>query len=235
MSPITVTESVTPLSAARGRSVSVQVSGTVTDSDTAATLNSSLAYAVFNSRTNRQIGSGTAMIAGDGSYLFDVRLPGGRHSSSEDFSIVVVASDSDGNSGIDFATVAATPRRGGSGRGSFHVTSADQRVESSNTLNFGGAGQGQSNTITVNGNNNTVTLNVTNYESNTYNVTITTMAGQDINSPPKPPPPPHHHPPGPPPPPPHHPPGPPGPPPHPGPPGPPPHPGPPGPDPGHPH
>jgi hypothetical protein len=59
-SPITVTESVTPLAAARGRSVHVQVSGTVTDSDTAAVLNPSLAYAVFNSRTNSEIGSGTA-------------------------------------------------------------------------------------------------------------------------------------------------------------------------------
>ncbi len=227
-SPITVTESVTPLAAARGRSVQVQVSGTVTDSDTAAVLKPSLAYAVFNSRANREIGNGTATIASDGSYQFDVRLPRGRHSRSNDFTIIVMASDNAGNSGTDSATVAATPRMHGSGSGRFRVTSFDQRVESSNTLDFGGAGQGQSNTVTVNGSNDTVTLNVTNYESNTYNISVTTTAVQNINSPPKPPPPPHH-PPGPPPP--HHPPGPP--PPHPpgGPPPPPAQPGPPGPPP----
>ena len=211
-SPITITESVTPLAAARGRSVQVQVSGTVTDSDAAARLNPSLAYVVFDSQTNRQISSKTATIAGNGSYSFDVRLPRERTRGR------VISRSSSWPATVP-ATPAPIPRQwppprgwAGSGGRRFRVTSFDQRVASANTLDFGGAGQGQSNTATVNGNNDTVTLYVTNYESNTYNITITTTAVQNINAPPKPaPPPPPHHPS--PPPPPHHPPGPP--PPHP--------------------
>jgi hypothetical protein len=210
-SPITITESIAPIMHARGRSVPIQVSGTVGDSDTAATLNRSLAYTVFDTATNRQVSSGTATIAGDGSYHFSLRLPERHHASAEEFTVVVMASDSAGNSNTDSAMVTATPRMGRFGR-SRH---------GGNSLNFGGAGQGQSNTVTVSGSNDTVTQYITNYESNTYNITITTT---NINAPP--PPPPHPAPP----PPPHHPPGPPGPP-RPDPPGPPPpapQPGPPG-------
>ena len=70
-----------PDHAARGPSVQVRVSGTVGDSDTAATLSRSLGYTVFNTETNQQVRSGTAMIAGDGSYRFNLRLPGGRHAA----------------------------------------------------------------------------------------------------------------------------------------------------------
>lgn len=219
--PLTITESVAPLMRNRGASVQVRVSGTVDDSDTAATLSRSLAYTVFNTETNQQVRSGTTMIAGDGRYQFNLRLPGRHHARSEEFTVLVTASDSAGNSSTDSAMVAVTPRMGRSGRGRFGGEVGGRRGGNSNSLNFGGAGQGQSNTVTVPGSNDTVTQYITNYESNTYNITITTTT--NINPPPKPPPPhpappPPHHPPGPPPP--HHPPGPPPPPPHPGPPGP---------------
>lgn len=225
-SPITVTEAVNPLSipGARGRPITVQVSGIVTDSDTAATLNRSLAYTIFDTVTGRETGHETAPIAADGSYAFDVRLStrhlGRHHSGSEPLAISVMATDSDGNSGTDSVMVDVASNGGGR-RGSRRFDGGGRG--GSGRLDFGGPGQGQSNGISVTGNNNTTTQNITNYQSNTYNITIitTTTTTTNINTPPNPPPPPHH--PGPPPPPPPHP-GPPGPPaPHPGPPGPPPH------------
>jgi hypothetical protein len=214
-SPITITEGVNPIRAARRGPMEVEVSGIVADGDTAATLDRSLSYTVFDTQTGRQIREGTARIASDGSYRFDVGLSargsgGHHHSSVGQFTVSVMASDSAANTASNSATVDVTPNAGGSGRGrgrdrGFHV---------------GGAGEGQSNSISVPGNNDTVTQNITNYESNTYNVTITTTTTTNINTPPPPPPPPPHPAPPPPPAPPPQPP-PPG---HPGPPGPGPHP-----------
>ena len=135
-SPISLTETISPqmITSSNGRPVSVQVSGTVTDSDTAATLNKSLAYTVFDTQTNHQVRSGTATIDGSDSYTFNVNLHGrgfGRHHSKvSQFTISVMASDSDANSGTDSAVVIVTQqqrngREGmsggdqGSGSGSF--------------------------------------------------------------------------------------------------------------------
>ena len=102
-----------PDNSAREQSVPIQVSGTVGDSDTAATLSRSLAYTVFNTETNQQVRSGRAMIAGDGSYRFNLRLPARHHASTERFTVVVMASDSAGNSSTDSAMVTVTPKRAG--------------------------------------------------------------------------------------------------------------------------
>ena len=86
--------------------ITVDVAGTVSDSDTMATLNPVLAYSVFATGTDQQVGHGTATIASDGRYSFDVRLKGrgiGRHGSSTGFTIGVMASDSAGNAGSDSA------------------------------------------------------------------------------------------------------------------------------------
>ena len=219
VSPITVTESVVPQphSGARGRPIAVQVSGTVADSDTAATLNKSLAYAVFNTANDHQLRHGTAAIASDGDYSFDVRLPvqsaGRRSSSADQFTISVMVSDSAGNSGTDSATVAVTSmgRQGRSlGRGA-HGGHLGRRLGSggnSTHVTVGGAGQGQSNTVSVPGSNDTVTQYITNTETNTIYITVTTTTTTNINTPPPPPPappppPPHPAPPPPAPPPPH--------------------------------
>ncbi len=124
VSPITITEGVNPkmVGEARGRPIAVSVSGTVADSDTSAVLNRSIAYTVFDNQKDRQVGSGTATIASNGSYGFNVRLPerhAGRHASgTEEFTISVMANDSDGNSNSDSAVVTVTPEagRGFSGR-----------------------------------------------------------------------------------------------------------------------
>ena len=165
------------------------VSGTVADSDTSATLNRSLTYAVLDTQTDHQVRSGTATITGDGTYNFDVRLSGRghgrRHLIAGQFAISVMAGDSASNTGTDSAMVAVTPEAGRSGRGRFRG------------IHVGGAGQGQSNSVSVPGSNDTVTQNITNYESNTYNITITTTTTTNINAPPPPPqpaPPPPGHP-----------------------------------------
>ncbi len=243
VSPIAVTESVSPVNdgGGRHRPVMVQVSGTVTDSDMSTTLDRSLAYTVFDTSTNRMVQSGTATINPDGSYAFDIRLTGRHHSSAGDYTIGVTASDSAGNTGSDSAMVGVTPDRGGRGRfqGNFGDFSGRFRHGGrSARLDFGGPGQDQTNTVSVPGSNDTVTQNVTNYQSNIYNISITTtntnINNVNVNHGPPPPPPPPVPPPRPTPPPP--PPGRPAPPPHPfhptpppGPPGPLPHVSPPGP------
>ena len=216
-SPIAITEAVNPQSIgrARGTPITIDVSGTVSDSDTMATLNPALAYSVFATGTNQQVGHGVATIARDGSYNFDLKLTGrglGRHGSSSGFTVAVMANDSAGNTGSDSALVTVTSqpnhhhgRHGRAAGGGIGLTS-------------GGAGQGQSNGVSITGNNDTVTQYVTNTETNTYYITVTT----NINKPPPPPPPPRPAPPpphpapppqpGPPPAPPLPPPGPPGPP-----------------------
>jgi hypothetical protein len=184
-SPITITEALTPQSIghAQGRPLTVDVSGTVTDSDTTAALNPRLAYSVFSTRTGDQVGHGTAMIAADGGYSFDVRLFGnglGRHNATTRFMISVTASDNAGNSGSDSALVTVASQRNHHDRG--HGTGEGSGFR----LTTGGAGEGQSNSVSVTGNNNTVTQYVSNTETNTYDITVTNLN----NAPP--PPPPHH-------------------------------------------
>lgn len=195
VSPITVTESVSPQAkvGGRGQPLGVQVSGTVADSDTGATLNRSLAYTVLDTTTGHQIRTGTAMIAGGGDYAFNVRLAtrnlGRHHSSADQFTITVTATDNAGNSGTASDTVAVAPNGGHSGRGRFHGR------------HNGSSGAVQSNnSISVPGNNDTVTQDITNYETKTYNITITnnntntnsnnrtTTTTNNINTPPPPPP-----------------------------------------------
>jgi hypothetical protein len=128
-SAITITESVNPqmLAAAGRRPIPVQVSGTVTDTDTAATITPSLAYTVFDTQTNHLIRSGTGTLAGDGTYMFNISLHGrgfgGNHSSPSQFTISVMASDSDGNSGTGSAIVTVTENGHGRAGGN---SAADQ-------------------------------------------------------------------------------------------------------------
>jgi hypothetical protein len=194
-SPITITEAVNPqsISLARRGHVMVDVSGSVADSDSMATLKPALAYSVFATGTDHQVGFGTAMIASNGSYNFDVTLSGrglSRRGATSGFTISVTASDSAGNTGSDSAmvTVASLPndhghRRGRAGGNSIGLTS-------------GGAGQGQSNSVSVTGDNDSVTQYVTNTETNTYYITVTTSIGvpppPPPPAPPAPPPPPVH-------------------------------------------
>ncbi len=174
----------------------VQVAGSVSDGDTSATLNRSLAYTVFDTTTNRQVRAGTTSIAADGSYGFNIRLTGRHHSSAGDYSISVTADDNAGNTGSDSAMVSVTLDRGGQGR-----SRSDRGSGRSSRLNFGGPGQNQTNTVSVPGSNDTVTQNITNYQSNTYNIAITTTNATTTNikvPPPTPPPPPPPFRPGPP-------------------------------------
>ena len=154
--------------------------------------NKSLAYSVFDSANDHQVGGGMAAIGSEGDYSFKVRLPVhgiDRHSSRADqFTITVMASDSAGNSGTDSATVAVTST-GHRGRGldrGAHGGSGGNL----NRLTLGGAGEGQSNNVSVPGSNDTVTQYITNTETNTVYITVTTTTTTNINTPP---PPPHRH------------------------------------------
>jgi len=187
-----ITESVSPqvLWPPNGKLVPVHVSGNI--SDNVATVNS-VQYNVQDSETGGQILSGPVMLGQDGHYSFRIRLQArraGQDLNGRQYTINVIASDTQGNSNNDSAVVIVPHdrghRNGGSGAGGAaggpdvsgrfggrgsrqHGSGSGSGLGASNRLHFGGPGEGQQNSISVPGSNNTVTQNVTNNQSNTYN------------------------------------------------------------------
>jgi hypothetical protein len=207
VSPITITETVSPqtLWPPNGRFVPVHVSGTVTDSDTRATLDPSITYTVFDSETGTQIRMGTATLDSQDDYSFHVSVQArrsGHDFNGRQYTISVMATDSDKNTASDSAVVTVPHDQGnhggngesfGGGEGLFSGgTFSSRRFFTGNgggggsaNLHFGGPGQGQSNSISVPGSNNTITQNITNTQSNTYNITnnITNTTTNNVTTP----------------------------------------------------
>jgi hypothetical protein len=182
-------------SSMNGRVLPVQVSGTVSDSDTAATLNNSVDYAVFAGQSHHPLSMGTATLDSQGDYSLSINIParGFRHNMiGHPYRVSVSASDNAGNTGTDSALVALPDQQGypGGGTGSFSHRSGTRTGGGGGSagLKFGGPGEGQQNSVSVPGSNDTTTQYITNSQSNTYNITTNVNNSVNNNTPPQPPP-----------------------------------------------
>ena len=181
LSTLTITEKASPtiLWPPNGRMVPVTVSGTITDMGSTVT---SAEYTIHDSETGTT-SAPVAITSLSGSYSFMVELQARRAGSDRagrDYTISVSAVDQAGTEATDSADVIVPHDMGHHGfRGRLGTGGFGQNGRhggagaggASNSLRFGGPGQGQTNTVSVTGNNDTVTQNVTNNQTNIYNIT----------------------------------------------------------------
>ena len=181
LSTLTITEKASPtiLWPPNGRMVPVTVSGTITDMGSTVT---SAEYTIHDSETGTT-SAPVAITSLSGSYSFMVELQARRAGSDRagrGYTISVSAVDQAGTEATDSADVIVPHDMGHQGfRGRLGTGGFGQNGRhggagaggASNSLHFGGPGQGQTNTVSVTGNNDTVTQNVTNNQTNIYNIT----------------------------------------------------------------